>query len=78
MPRRKDWTKEFVEMAGRDESPEVKTGQILDLIAERDELLKALKACHFELLTMIPRVTPQYRTSLQQTADFAKRVIGEN
>lgn len=44
MSHRKDWTKEFAEMANRDESPEVKTGQILDLIAERDELKEACEA----------------------------------
>lgn len=71
-----DWTKEFVELAKNETSPESpNTGQVLALIAQRDELLKALKACHFEILTMIPRVTPQYRTNLQATADFAKKVI---
>lgn len=40
-----------------------------------DDILRALQACRYELITLLPRVTPMYRTSMQGAVNLAKEVI---
>lgn len=44
---------------------------------EPDALVAALKACHYELLTLAPRLSEPYRKNAQACVDMAKAAMEE-